>query len=301
MTQSVVNPTDPNAVGIALTELHALAKAAVGQELNTFSEQVNAGNFAFWFGALGDWYKEPTLSRIQFSATGGVALALLAHWSIERNDPADHRPGSYLEDHIPNCEACLYLERAYELRRLFMVGTTEAGTAVMGADCPRCHRGIEFHDVRPRREWSEDGEELFFWDEPQPWCRVPWSRADALVFARDAFGPYQASEAFRVSWVASLVDGLYAVVTRTYMVSVEDGKRALEREDAYYVCSDPDDPVGSAVQCETGIDELDADDLPLYDDAKMRDELIKLADDSYAPEPGEFQTELPHTPTFIWT
>jgi hypothetical protein len=302
MTQAVVNPTDPNAVGMALTELHTLAKAAVGaEELDVVGERVNAGNFALWFGALGDWYKEPTLSKIQFSASGGMALSLLAHWSVERNDPAEHRPASYLEEHVLTCEVCLYLEKVYELRRLFTVGDNGGGGVVVGADCPGCHRGIEFHDARPRKAWGEEGEELFFWGEPQSWCRIPWSRVDAQVFARDAFGPHQASEAFRVCWVASLVDGLYAVVTRTYMLAVEDGERTLEREDAYYVCSDPDDPERTAVQSESGTEELDADDLPLHDHAKVRDELVSLADESFPPDPGEFQTEMPHAPTFIWT
>lgn len=278
---------DPAAVQAALEEM-AVVKDA--DELDEVEELFVTGNFAGWYGSLGELYGEPDLSRIQFQGADGNALELLGHWSVERNDPAEHRPPSYLDEHLNDCGICGYLEGIAKLRQ-----------ELLARPCTICGRGPEAHDFRPRREWGDEGEELLFWNDPIAWCREPWTRVpDAVVYEEGAFGHFQLSKAYRVAFVAALADGMFAVVRRTYFVAVEDDRRTLEREDIYMVCTDPDNPDGSQVQLELGTEELDADDLPLNDLSKMDEALAELAAESFAPEPGEYRTEMPHAPTFIW-
>ncbi len=226
---------------------------------------VLAGVFVARFGALGDVYEEPHLSRLQFAGHGATGLSLLGHWSVERADPTDEPPPDF-ERHQAKCETCNYLEKALGIRTTF--------------DYERCHEcgmGVLAHTVTR---------------DPigNPFAACPvWERREPPVMqSGDIGGDVQVSDSFDARWFIRLMDGTWALVTSTYYRAKADGRTYMERQDEYLVCGDLNDPGGTEIASEVIYHDITAEADEHQEDTWTFADPAELAADAAEPNSGDW-------------
>jgi hypothetical protein len=250
---------DVDAANAAIEELsRTITVEHSGDELET------AGRFAFQYGALGDFLDEPYLSGTQsWPGPPDAALALLAHWSVQRGDSSWVKR-DFLA-HAGDCESCRWLEGCRNARAVFD-----------DRPCDECGGQVDAHAVDPNSE----GPDLTVV------CVGQWQRAEPDVTdgGPDVFENQVSPTCSLTTWWAALADGNFALVTRTYAVVGGNDGPVLVRDDEYAVCPEVD--TGTAIEITGDNDDLGSDN-PLGED------LHQLAVDSFPPEPGEWQRNGP--------
>jgi hypothetical protein len=239
-------------------------------------ELLTAANFAFRFGTLGDFAEEQTLTRLQLvpGLPPGAAFSLLGHWSVSRVDPAEE-PRHGFEAHTETCDVCRFLESVRTSRGVFECDL-----------CDECGGDIDAHAVA--------GDPL---GNPGIVCVGQWTRLDpeTVDMGPDyyATGDFEqtSNSAWAASWWAPLADGQFAVVTRTYLIGRRAGHAVLIRVDDYTVCTDYERLRDTETTSDWEENELDSDG-PAFED------LQQLAVDSFPPQPGEWEDQLPDSPQF---
>jgi hypothetical protein len=234
-------------------------------------ELLDAANFVFRHGALGDFLDEQSLTRLQFwVGPTGAAFTLIGHWSVSRNDPVEGQLDDNFLAHCAQCKVCEFLEGADDLRLLFEFET-----------CNACGGGVAAHAVAT----DPTSGSLY------KVCVGQWQRAEpAVVDAGNVSFRTQVGSAYSATWWAPLADGSFAVVIRTYFVSHHEGRDNLERIDTYGLATDP-----------AGADRIERDNWNMVDldsDNPQGEDLVQMATDSYAPEPGEWQEHGPESDNF---
>lgn len=219
-----------------------------------------AANFALQHGPLGDLFEGVELHRAQAARRHPAAWGILAHWSIERGDPADG-PVSGLD-----CADCMFLEQVLAL-------------PIRTESCEACGGGLTGHAV------------LHLQYEARVFCLGGWERDDPASFwAGTGLCAEQIGDAYAARWAAPLVDGNWAVITRTYLRVDYGGGVEIERHDFYQVARNPNDPSNSQIGATMfRTEEVDSGD-PAGED------LDQIAAASFEPEPGEWVSYMPCAP-----
>jgi hypothetical protein len=247
-----------------------VARLVQADEIGPFGQELAiAGEFVFRFGALGEIFDEPELTRAQFAGRQGGAWYLMGHWSVARKDP-NTPPNKTIEELChPSCQVCSYLEKIHGLRAVFEYEY-----------CGECGGDIDVHAV------ALDPIGL-----PHAMCCGRWQRVDPAAAPAADVCAEQVSDAFNTRWYAPLADGTYAVVTRTYYVADRDGRAQLERDDRYQIVRDPGAPSDTEIESAGVRHQVDSDD-PAGED------LEDLATNSFPPDPGEWQIHGPDSEPF---
>jgi hypothetical protein len=233
------------------------------QEAGDYDEELGtAANFLFRYGPLGSYLEEPDLSRVQFWPVAGTALYLIGHHSVTRNDPRG--PGRDFPNHQESCQPCAALETTLAFRQEFEEEL-----------CAMCGGDVDAHGIKITDESLVKLVCVGQWQRNEP---------DVTDVGNVSFDTQIGPSAYRAAWSAPLADGSFAVVTRTYWVGKNDRRDGivLYRDDDYIVCTDPADPAGTKVFETWNLEEVESDD-------PQAEDLVELAQESFPPEPGEWQ------------
>jgi hypothetical protein len=233
-------------------------------------ELLDAANFVFRHGALGDFLDAPSLNRLQFwVGPTGAAFTLIGHWSVNRRDPVEGDVDDNFLAHANECQVCDFLESSFTARVPFEFEL-----------CEECGGDLNAHAVVPLPI-----------GKPGVACIGQWQRAEpAAVDAGNVSSQTQVGAAYSGTWWAPLADGSFAIVVRTYFVSHHEGRDNLCRIDTYGVATDP-----------AGADRIERDDWNMVDldsDDPQGEDLVQMATDAVAPEPGEWQQHGPESDNF---
>jgi hypothetical protein len=229
-------------------------------------ELLDAANFVFRFGTLGEHFEQQDLRNAQtWSGPPGAAWALIGHWSVQRHDPA-WSGGRDFAAHAQGCDVCVILEDAL-VERALIVGHE------LDMVCEDCGGGLTAHAIV-----------IGSFRRGEVVCVGQWERTEPAAVGNGpgTFVDQASQSAYSASWWAPLSDGTFAVVCRAYYLVLKNGQVWLVREDEYIICSDPAALDGSGIASTAVLVQLESDS-PLGED------LAQLATDSFPPDPGEWQ------------
>lgn len=243
----------------------ALEQIALPKDVYDFDEELaQAGRFTGRFGPLYDLPNGPYMARI-WTGDGDAAWCLLAHWTNESGRNPAYSNSEYA-DHQKVCEACAYLEDACDIWE-----------ELEETPCGKCGGGPGNHDVLPAQSGI-----------PEAVCHEPWERQEPLAAPAGDVGPdNQVGAAYNARWVAPLVDGTFAVITRTYYLVNAGGTIIAERDDEYLYCTDPADPGSTEIGSDGAVSQIED-----YDPSTETPQ--SLAEESFHPEPGEWDDFAPN-------
>jgi hypothetical protein len=239
-------------------------------------ELLDAADFIVEFGTLHDvWDVDgtPSLHDMQhLDCDEEAAWALLGHWSIERGDHEGAEPPGF-EAHMDECGTCKFLEGVLGLRGQYQY-----------TDCPDCGLDLVDHLLGPGP-----------FGEAQAWCPEPWTRrTDPLVgTSGDCGGDIQVSDSFNACWTAPLDDDTFAMLTTSFYLAEQDGRRFVQCETEYLHCRDLAAPGDTPIFCGYDYTEVEVDGDP------NKTDLHKLAEQADDPQYGEWADHVPNTPEFL--
>lgn len=250
----------------------------------------DAGDFVAQYGTLHDAFPDPDVLAHyhgQVPDQDHRAGDFVAHWSAARGEPHD-RPADAYETHLPDCQACTYLEGVHGIREL-----------LIRDGCGTCGRDHQFHDFGPQYDFHGEAPnwvKVLDWFNPHFWCHEPWQRAEPKAGLFHDLFPHQAGDGYVAIWSAPLADGSYAAITRAFYFAEDGGDddRRVMLEHAYLVCADPSKPWDTPTLEYNFSEEIDDEDDGAYDLKVM----AEVCDD---PARDEWATNMPDLPGFDWT